>query len=59
MRTFGSTVIVPDPIPGYALVYIYQDLQGNAQILGIKGINFGEGILEDFDETEAIEEATE
>ena len=54
-----STVIVPDPIPGYALVYIYQDLQGNAQILGIKGINFGEGILEDFDETEEIEEATE
>lgn len=42
-----STVVVPDAVPSYSLVYIYEDLQGNAEILGIKDIAFGEGILEE------------
>ena len=54
-----STVVVPDALPGYSLVYIYQDLSGNAQILGIKDITFGEGILEEADETELLEDTTE
>ena len=51
-----STVVVPDAVPGYSLVYVYQDLEGNAQILGIEDIAFGEGILEEVDETEMIED---
>lgn len=51
-----STVVVPDAVPGYAFVYIYQDLQGNASVLGIKDIAFGEGIWEEADETETAEE---
>ena len=46
-----STVVVPDAIPSYAFVYVYEDLQGNAEILGIKDITFGDGILEDNVET--------
>ena len=29
------TPVVPDPVPTWALVYIYADLQGNAEILNI------------------------
>ena len=44
---------VPDAVPGYSFVYIYRDLGGNAEILGIKEISFGEGIFD------AVEEETE
>ena len=27
--------VVPDPEPGWALVYIYADLQGNAEIMNV------------------------
>ena len=29
------TPVVPDPVPSYALVYIYADLQGNAKITNL------------------------
>lgn len=29
------TPVVPDPVPVWALVYIYADLQGNAEILNV------------------------
>ena len=38
---------VENEITGYALVYVYENLSGNAEILGIKDIAFGEGILEE------------
>ena len=36
-----------DDAVGYALVYVYADLKGDASILGVKDITFGEGILEE------------
>lgn len=29
------TPVVPDPVPAWALVYIYADLEGNAEILNV------------------------
>ena len=29
------TPVVPDPVPTWALVYIYADLQGNAEIMNV------------------------
>ena len=42
-----KTAVVPNAVPSYALVYVYENLEGEAEILGIKDIAFGEGILED------------
>ena len=42
-----STVVVPDAVPGYALVYVYRDLSGKAEILDIQDIEFGAGVFED------------
>ena len=36
-----TSPVIPDSIPGYALVYIYEDLQGNAEILDTQEISFG------------------
>ena len=49
-----TTQVVPDAVSSYALVYVYEDLEGNAEILGIRDIVFGEGILEE--ETEISDE---
>ena len=35
------TPVIPDPVPEYAFVYIYEDLQGNAEILDVQEISFG------------------
>lgn len=40
-----ATVVYPDAQPGYALVYVYADLQGNASILNIVRLDPG-SILE-------------
>ncbi len=34
-----ATVIYPNAVPEYKLVYIYQDLQGNAEILNIADLD--------------------
>lgn len=34
------TMVVPDAVPSYALVYVYQDLAGNAQLVGIADLTF-------------------
>jgi hypothetical protein len=39
--------VVPDAVPGYALVYVYRDLSGKAEILDIQDIEFGAGVFED------------
>ena len=36
-----SRVVVPDAIPNYKLVFIYEDLQGNAEIMNIADFDFG------------------
>ena len=36
-----SRVVVPDAIPNYKLVYIYEDLQGNVQLMNIADFDFG------------------
>jgi len=36
-----SRTVVPDAVPRYTLVFIYEDLQGNAQILNIADFDFG------------------
>ena len=46
-----STVVVPDAEPSYCLVYVYKDVKGNAQVLGVSDIAFGEGILENKEQT--------
>ena len=33
--------VVPDPVHEYAFVYIYENLQGNAEILDVQEISFG------------------
>ena len=33
--------VVPDPVPYYALVYVYRDLQGGAELLGIEPLHMG------------------
>lgn len=35
------TPVVPDPVGHYALVYLYVDLQGNAEILGTADLDLG------------------
>ncbi len=35
------TPVVPDPVGHYALVYLYVDLQGNAEILGTTDLDLG------------------
>ena len=51
-----TKVVAPDAAPDYAFVYIYRDLKGGAEILGIQDIAFGEGILEEDAAEEAAEE---
>ena len=34
------TPVVPNGTPHWALVYVYQDLKGNAQIMGFEDIDF-------------------
>ena len=41
-----SAVVVPDAVPGYSLVYVYEDLQGDAEITSVQEITFGEGNLD-------------
>ena len=36
-----GTVVVPDALPEYMMVYIYEDLDGNAQMLEVHPISFG------------------
>ena len=54
-----GTVVAPDAEPGYYLMYIYEDLQGNAQVLEIKEIEFGLDPAEDAAETEAYSSVVE
>ena len=35
------TAVVPDPVPSYVYLYIYQDLSGNASIIDVQDIQFG------------------
>ncbi len=37
-----ATVIYPDAVPTYKLVYIYQDLEGNAEVLNIADLDIAE-----------------
>ncbi len=37
-----ARVIVPDAAPYYALVYVYADLKGGAEILNIAALNLGD-----------------
>ena len=36
-----STVVSPDAVPGYVLMYVYADLQGEAEVLEIKDLEIG------------------
>ena len=36
-----ATVVVPDAEPFYAIVYLYEDLQGNDSVLDIEEFDFG------------------
>lgn len=36
-----SRVVVPDAVPDYKLIFIYEDLQGNAAIMNIADFDFG------------------
>ena len=36
-----SRVVIPDAIPNYKLVFIYEDLQGNVQLMNIADFDFG------------------
>ena len=36
-----ATVVVPDAEPFYAIVYLYEDLQGNVSVLDIEEFDFG------------------
>ena len=40
------TVTNPDAVPAYGLVYVYADLQGGAEIIGINELTFGTDGLE-------------
>lgn len=35
------TPVVPDPVPHYALVYVYENLEGGAELLNIVDFDFG------------------
>lgn len=52
-----GTVIVPDAAPEYYYVYIYEDLEGNAELLDIQKIAIGEGVFDRVEETETAETA--
>lgn len=54
-----GTVIVPDATPEYYYVYIYEDLEGNAELLDIQKIAIGEGVFDRVEETETAETAAE
>lgn len=47
-----GTVIVPDAEPEYYYVYIYEDLEGNSELLDIQKISIGEGVFDIVEETE-------
>ena len=36
-----AAVVVPDAVPKYVLIYIYEDLRGNASIMNIADFDFG------------------
>lgn len=36
-----ATVVVPDAVPSYVIIYIYRDLEGNASILNIADFDIG------------------
>ena len=36
-----ATVIYPDAVPSYALVYVYEDLQGNCEITDTSEVELG------------------
>ena len=36
-----SRVVIPDAIPNYKLIFIYEDLQGKAEIMNIADFDFG------------------
>ena len=36
-----GTVVVPDAVPSWKIVYLYQDLQGNVSVLDIEDFDFG------------------
>ena len=50
-----AKVVYPDAVPYYALVYIYADLQGGAQILNIVNLDIGE--IAETGEVRAAEDA--
>lgn len=45
-----ATVVVPDAAPALALVYVYEDLEGNCEILNIADFS-----IADFSETGSIQ----
>ena len=36
-----ATVVVPDAVPSYVIIYIYRDLEGNASVLNIADFDIG------------------
>ena len=36
-----SRVVIPDAIPKYVLVFIYEDLKGNAEVMNFADFDFG------------------
>ena len=50
---------MPDATPEYYYVYIYEDLEGNAELLDIQKIAIGEGVFDRVEETETAETAAE
>ncbi|MCI5847688.1 MAG: hypothetical protein MRZ98_08590 [Clostridiales bacterium] len=36
-----ATVVYPDAEPGYALMYLYEDLQGNVSVMNIADLDIG------------------
>ena len=50
------TPVVPNPVPGYAFVYIYEDLQGNAKILDVQEIEFGLSELSDDPDQDVLDQ---
>ncbi|MBR4576334.1 MAG: hypothetical protein IKO25_03955 [Clostridia bacterium] len=37
-----ATVVAPDAVPSWKIVFLYQDLQGNVSVLNIADFDFGE-----------------
>ena len=44
------TPVTKNPVPHYALVYVYEDLSGNAELLDIQGLEIGIGFEEELTE---------